>query len=138
MNDIKAAGAPDRREAAEIRQLRRGMDGTMERAPRLKAEIWVKALIRRCEAAGAAAMVVRRGDTSSGSVLVKLNTLDGEAQVLSPARDGEGELIWIARPKAPEAEADAWIEKQRSFDPDIWVVEIEDREGRHFLQEKVA
>lgn len=110
----------------------------MERAPRLKAEIWVKALIRRCEVAGVAAMVVRRGDTSSGSVIVKLNTLDGEAQVLSPARDGEGELIWIARPKAPEAEADAWIEKQRSFDPDIWVVEIEDREGRHFLQEKVA
>jgi hypothetical protein len=114
------------------------MDAMMERAPRLKAEIWVKALIRRCEAAGAAAMVVRRGDTSSGSVLVKLNTLDGQAQVLSPARDGAGELIWIARPKGPEAEADAWIEKQRSFDPDIWVVEIEDREGRHFLQEKVA
>ncbi|MEQ8949960.1 DUF1491 family protein, partial [Parvibaculum sp.] len=62
----------------------------MEAAPRLKAEIWVKALIRRCEAAGVTAMVVRRGDATSGTVLVKVNTLDGEARVYSPARDGDG------------------------------------------------
>tara|TARA_R110002110_G_scaffold79732_11_gene208080 strand:+ start:4862 stop:5194 length:333 start_codon:yes stop_codon:yes gene_type:complete len=110
----------------------------MERAPRLKAEIWVKALIRRCEVEGVTAMVARRGDASAGTVLVKVNTLDGEAQVYSPARDGDGALIWLPRECQAEAEADAYIEKQRGFDPDIWVVEIEDRKGRHFLQEKVA
>ena len=113
----------------------------MEANPRLKAEIWVKALIRRCEFNGASAMVVRRGDAGSGTVLVKLNTLDGQASVFAPARDGDGQLIWMKAPSGapvPEAEADAYIEKQRSFDPDIWVVEIEDREGRHFLQEPVA
>lgn len=112
----------------------------MDAAPRLKAEIWVKALIRRCELNGASAMVVRRGDAGSGTVLVKLNTLDGMASVFAPARDGDGQLIWMRAPKGapvPEPEVDAYIEKQRSFDPDIWVVEIEDREGRHFLQEPV-
>jgi hypothetical protein len=112
----------------------------MEMAPRLKAEIWVKALIRRCETNGAGAMVVRRGDATSGIVLVKVNRLDGRATVYAPARDGEGALFWMARPgtePAPEADADAYIEKQRQRDPDLWVVEIEDREGRHFLTEPV-
>ena len=112
----------------------------MEAAPRLKAEIWVKALIRRCETAGAAAMVVRRGDATAGVVLVKVNRLDGRATVYAPARDGEGALFWMARPTpepAPEADADAYIEKQRGRDPDLWVVEIEDREGRRFLTEAV-
>ena len=110
----------------------------MDTAPRLKADIWVKALIRRCETAGAAAMVVRKGDTTSGSVLVKVNSLDGEAEVFSPARDGDGSLIWLSKGRQPEPDADTYIEKQRRFDPDIWVVEIEDRQGRHFLQEKVG
>ncbi len=113
----------------------------MESAPRLKAEIWVKALIRRCEVAGAQAMVVRRGDAHSGVVLVKVNRLDRSASVYSPARAGDGSLIWMAGTGAepvPEPEADAYIERQRKFDPDIWVVEIEDRAGRHFLQEPVA
>ncbi|MEP2830200.1 DUF1491 family protein [Parvibaculum sp.] len=110
----------------------------MDTAPRLKADIWVKALIRRAEVSGASAMVVRKGDLTSGTVLVKVNTLDGEAEIFSPARDGDGALIWLSKGRQPEAEADAYIEKQRGFDPDIWVVEIEDREGRHFLQEKVG
>lgn len=112
----------------------------MEAAPRLKAEIWVKALIRRCEAGGAGAMVVRRGDATSGVVLVKVNRLDGQATVYAPARDGEGALFWMARPgteAVPEADADAYIDKQRQRDPDLWVVEIEDRDGRHFLFEPV-
>ncbi|MEQ8952136.1 DUF1491 family protein, partial [Parvibaculum sp.] len=54
------------------------------------------------------------------------------------ARDGDGALVWLPREKQAEPETDAYIEKQRSFDPDIWVVEIEDREGRHFLQDKVG
>ncbi|MBI1261371.1 MAG: DUF1491 family protein [Rhizobiales bacterium] len=113
----------------------------MEAAPRLKAELWVKALIRRVEISGAGAMVVRRGDASSGVVLVKLNHLDGQAEVFSPARDGEGNLIWMRATGAapvPEAHADAYIERQRSFDPDLWVVEIEDRQGRHFLLEPLG
>jgi hypothetical protein len=113
----------------------------METAPRLKAEIWVKALIRRAEVAGAAAMVVRRGDATSGVVLVKVNRLDRTATVYTPARAGDGSLIWLAATgtaAAAEPDADAYIERQRKFDPDLWVVEIEDREGRHFLQEPVS
>ena len=53
--------------------------------PRLKAGLWVRALIRRVETAGAAAFVARKGDETAGMVLVKLSTLDGQASVLSPS-----------------------------------------------------
>lgn len=111
----------------------------MRTAVRLNADIWVKALLRRCEVMGGNGAVARHGD-NSGAILVKLNLLDGTSRVFSPARNGDGELIWLrATGTSPvaETEADAYIERQLRVDPDIWVVEIEDRHDRHFLLEPV-
>lgn len=108
--------------------------------PRLKAEIWVQAHIRRCSALGIPVFVVRRGDSTAGVVLIKLNTLGDGCTVFSPTRRGDGERIWLratgAEPVA-ETEADAYIARQLNFDPDLWVIEIEDREGRHLLDAPV-
>lgn len=108
--------------------------------PRLKTDIWVKALIRRCSVDAVFAVVVRRGDNTSGSTLLKVNRLNGSAYVLTPARQTSGEGIWM-RGTGPqdvsEADADAYIARSVSFDPDLWVIEIEDREGRHFLLDAV-
>jgi hypothetical protein len=106
----------------------------------LKTEVWVKALIRRCGIQAVPAMVVRRGDDSAGVVMVKVNTLNGEACVYTPARQGDGSRIWIEGGGPgfkPETEVDAYIARQLNFDPDIWVIEIEDSEGRHFLDEPI-
>lgn len=103
---------------------------------RLKAEIWVKAYIRRCAVNGVPAFVVRRGDSSAGVVLVKINFLDGLARVFSQARQGDGEAIWMsATGESPveDEQAQAYIDRQIKYDPDLWVVEVEDKEGRHFL-----
>ncbi len=108
--------------------------------PRLKAEIWIKAHIRRVEVEGATAMVARRGDDMSGSVLIKLNRLDGTASVLAPAPHAKEGRIWLTAtgPAAVEdREAEAFIRRQVDFDPDLWVLEIEDRQGRHFLDDPV-
>lgn len=108
--------------------------------PRLKAGIFVRALIRRAEVAGANAFVARKGTEESGAILLKLNPLDGAATVLSQARRGDGELVWV-KPLGGPADADktqAWLEKQAKFDPDLWIVEIEDREGRSFVDEPIV
>lgn len=108
--------------------------------PRLKTEIWVSALLKRCFAGGAFGAVVRRGDNTSGTVLVKVNRLDGMAWVLTMARQVSGEGIWMRGTgvdPVSEQEADAYITRSLAFDPDLWVVEIEDREGRHFLLDVV-
>ncbi len=104
---------------------------------RIKTEYWVHAHLRRCAIAAVPAFVVRRGDNERGMVLVKINTLDSGCRVLTQARDLDGQLGWMAAldgTLAPEAEADAYIARQTARDPDLWVVEIEDREGRNWFE----
>lgn len=108
--------------------------------PRLKAGIYVRAIIRRAEVAGAQAFVVRKGSEEAGALFLKIARLDGTSVVLSPARRGEGELVWV-KPlgdAADDAKAAAYFEKQAKFDPDLWIVEIEDREGRAFVDEPIV
>lgn len=103
---------------------------------RLTADIWVSAYLTRLRLANIPAFVVKRGDSTAGAVLVKLNTLDGLAccyqrsfNILS------GERNWIILTQGAEPLVDASISKQRSFDPDLWVIEVEDRAGRHLLDQ---
>lgn len=112
--------------------------------PRLKSGIWVSAYIRKVQAEGAFAAVVGHGDDDAGAILLKLNSLDGNAAVLARAYDFEGGVFWRRATGGdsgtgfvPEADADAYIARERNVDPDVWVVEVEDREGRHFLDDRV-
>jgi len=107
----------------------------------LKTDFWASALIRRAENAGAFAGVVHKGDPDAGAVLVKVATLDRKARLYGPARNGDGERIWLDLSAGSlgdlESDVDEYVRKRRQGDPDLWVIEIEDRQGRHFLQEPV-
>jgi hypothetical protein len=108
-------------------------------AVEIDTSIWVYALIRRAHQGGAFATVGRRGDSRGGAVLVKLvNRRKGEARLLAETTRGDGERFWM-QPilSTDEADLDAYIEKAIRIDPDVWVVEIDDPEGRHFLVEPV-
>ncbi len=107
---------------------------------RLKAGIFVRALIRRIEVAGANAFVVRKGAEEAGAVFLKVSRLNGTCYLLEQARRGEGDLIWLKPLGDPvdDAKANAYFERQVRIDPDIWIVEIEDREGRPFVDEPIA
>jgi hypothetical protein len=105
----------------------------------LSTDIWVAALIRRVELGGGFAMLIRKGDARAGSVLVKvLNRSDRTVRLYAEATRGDGERIWM-RPAVSEQESDLdrYIERAIKVDPDIWVVEVEDKDGRHFLTEPV-
>jgi hypothetical protein len=108
--------------------------------PRLKSGIFVRALIRRAEVAGAQAYVVRKGAEEAGAIFLKVSRLDGTATVLNRAMGGEGERVW-ARPMGEtvdEAKVAAYFERQIKYDPDLWILEIEDRQGRAFVDEKIV
>jgi hypothetical protein len=108
--------------------------------PRLKSGIYVKALIRRAEVAGASAYVARHGAEEAGAVFLKLARPDRSCTVLSQARRGDGELVWM-KPlgeTSDEETAGKYFEKQMRFDPDLWIVEIENRDGRAFVDEPVV
>ena len=111
----------------------------MVRPMLLSTDIWVSALIRRAEMGGAFAMVIRKGDARAGAVLVKvLNRPESTAKLYAEATRMDGERIWMQpAPSDQERDLDAYVERAVRVDPDVWVVEIDDRQGRHFLTEPV-
>ena len=103
---------------------------------RLPTDLWVKAHVKRCSAEGVPVIVARRGDPHSGIVILKLNQLDLGCRVMSQMRDLDGKLGWLEALEGalvPEVEADAYIARQAERDPDLWVMEVEDRLGRHWV-----
>jgi hypothetical protein len=112
----------------------------MSATPRLKAGIFVRALIRRVQVAGASAFVMRSGAEEAGSIILRVARLDGSVLVLNQARNARGELVWAQALGGwvDEKRAGEWSDRQVKFDPDLWIVEIEDREGRAFVDEPIV
>lgn len=102
----------------------------------LPTSLWVMGHIRAADVQGVPMLVLRKGDPSRGTVLLKLNRLDGRFTVLAQVRRDE-RLGW-SRTTGPEpveeSVADACIARQLRYDPDLWVVEVEDRQGRHWFE----
>jgi hypothetical protein len=104
--------------------------------PRLTADFWVRAYLARLRLADIPAYVTAKGDAQAGAVLVKLATLDGKAKAFQRAFDlAADERVWVVLAEGEEAAVDAAIARQRGFDRDLWVIEIEDRTGRTLLEE---
>jgi hypothetical protein len=113
---------------------------------RLKSGIWVAAYLRRCFIEGAFGALRRHGAEEAGAIFIKVSRLDGTADIYGPAPqaafDEPQPLDRVFSPAlktlpAPEADVDAYLERQVRYDPDLWIVEIEDRAGRHFLDHLV-
>ena len=107
---------------------------------RLKSEIWVKAYLRRCGGHGAPAVIARHGDDDAGAIYILISRLDGHACVFGPAPAGretaDFDRRWVAclgGRIVPEADAQSFLAREIRIDSDLWIVEVEDRHGRHFL-----
>jgi len=105
-------------------------------SPRLSAQIWVGALLRRVHAAGDFATVLQRGDAISGSVVLVHRTRDGRSSALARRLGDDGGYVWSIA--AADAQVDPWLEKQRAFDPDLWVVELDTPYLARFVDETIA
>lgn len=114
---------------------------------RLKTEIWVAAYLRRCNVEGVFAAVRRHGADEAGAIFVKINRLDGTGSLYGPApqsafdevRPADRMFVVVVGRDGPATEADieARLTKEMRFDPDLWIIEIEDRAGRNFLDNVV-
>lgn len=112
---------------------------------RIKSQIWVMAYIRLCSINGAPAVIVRRGQGDGGAIYIKINKLNDDVLIYGPAPAGmdmsSTERQWTlccGESAVSEVEANRYVHRQVEFDPDIWIIEVEDREGRHFLDESLV
>jgi hypothetical protein len=102
---------------------------------RIKSRLWVEALLRRCQGEGKFGAIIKSGADEAGAIYVVINHLNGTHDLLAPppgsATNSAGDR-WFQKPlAAPQAwtEIQAYLERQKRFDADFWVVEIEDREA---------
>jgi hypothetical protein len=114
---------------------------------RLKTGIWVAAYLRRCNVEGVFAAVRRHGAEEAGAIFVKINRLDGTGVLYGPApqsafdeaQPADRLFVVLVGRDTPAAEADieARLTKEIRFDPDLWIIEVEDRVGRNFIDNVV-
>ena len=113
---------------------------------RLKSGIWVAAYIRRCQVEGVFAALRRRGAEEAGAIFIKIDRLDGTFDLYGPAPQSAFDEAQpfdrafapaLKALPAPEADVEARLVREERFDPDLWIVETEDRAGRHFLDNVV-
>lgn len=109
---------------------------------RLKSALWVAAYLRRCQVEGVHAVVRRRGAEEAGAVFVRIGRLDGTSDLFGPAPQSAFDAApgverafsaSLVEQPAPDAAVEAYLARELKFDPDIWIVEVEDRSGRNFL-----
>lgn len=112
---------------------------------RLNIQTWIQAQLRRCNVENIPAFVVARGDEARGGILLKVNHFSKGCELLQAMTDMDGERVWMrltGDEMVDEKEADDAIRKRRKFDEDLWVIEIEDNDGRfdlvEFLGEPIA
>lgn len=113
-----------------------------ERRMRLKTALWVAAYLRRCQVEGLFAVVRRRGAEEAGAVFVRISRLDGTSDLFGPAPQSAFDAAQaaaraftpsLANQSMPDADVEAYLSRQIKFDSDVWIVEVEDRDGRNFL-----
>ncbi len=107
---------------------------------RLTSKFWVDAYLRKLAVEGNYACVVKSGAESAGAIFVVLNHMDGRFSLYGPAPQacfsGEetGERLFhnlvFGQPEELVLEK---LDSEKKFDPDLWIVENEDRQGRSFL-----
>jgi hypothetical protein len=105
---------------------------------RLRSDFWVSAHLRRCAGAGISAVLRRRGAAEAGAIFVTLDHLDGTATLYGPApqalvEDNAERLFAPVLENVLPQEIEERMQREGRFDPDYWLIEIEDRAGRHFL-----
>lgn len=108
-------------------------------SPRLRSDFWVAAHLRRCGVAGLDAVLRRRGAAEAGAIWVKVDRLDGTASLYGPApqtlvEGGAHDRLFqaVMRDRFP-GDVEERLGREIRFDPDLWLIEVDDREGRCLL-----
>lgn len=103
---------------------------------RLQANLWVSAYLNRLRLADIPGYVTRKGDPTAGTVLVKVALLDGTARAFERGYDlSTGTRVWRLMTEGPERDVDALLTRAGQRDPDLWVIELEERAGKTLLDE---
>lgn len=90
----------------------------------------VQALIRHFDRQNISAVVRRSGDDDAGALLIVIDRREKSPSILSEVRNLDGALEWSERRLAEDEHLPEILEKQADFDPDVWIIDIDDPDSR--------
>ena len=103
---------------------------------RLKSSIWIQAQVRICSISNLSAYIIKRGDPDAGVIFLHINKLNGDNLIYYQTRATTGKIAWsqsIRNTPLDDKEAHDYLEKQKEYDPDLWILEIEDPEEKYLF-----
>jgi len=115
-------------------------------ALRLRSDLWIAGYLRRATAAGAFVAVRRKGEVSAGAIFIRIDRLDGTGTLFGPApqtlsEDAAGGRVFVrlhGTETIPDEKIEQRLSKETNFDPDCWIIDVEDKAGRSFLDDALA
>ena len=102
---------------------------------RLTSEFWISAYKHYLDSIGITLFITNKGDDKAGAILIRVSNLKGSSVLFSQGIDIDGKKIWEQLARGCDSEMDKIILRQIQYDPDIWVLEIEEKSGNHFLED---
>jgi hypothetical protein len=102
---------------------------------RVTTDIWVHVFVRRETNRGAFATIIEIGAVEAGAIYILENPMDGTFTLYGPApqsligEEDDDRIFEIVLVGVCESDIDAYLAKQKKFDPDIWIVETQCRQG---------
>jgi hypothetical protein len=104
---------------------------------RIPTELWVSAKLRSLQTQGIGVYVVHSGAPASGTVIIRSVLRDESCLIYTQTRDLDGNLVWMdsfdGKP-ADKVKGDDYIQRARNRDPDVWIIEIEDKNGKNLFE----
>jgi hypothetical protein len=108
---------------------------------RLPTKLWIDGLRRTVAASGDFAMVLSSGDADSGAVILVCRARDGAQSAYVRANMGDGGIEWraaIEDDPPPGEKIEDFLKKQKSYDPDLWIIELDIADPARFIAELKA
>ena len=102
---------------------------------RLASELWVFAYKKRLELQGIPIFLLKKGDNKAGAIIIIISNLKGTSKILVQGHSLEGDRRWVELANGPDSEMEKIVAKQKVVDPDLWILEVEEPNGRHFLDD---
>jgi hypothetical protein len=105
---------------------------------RLPAKLEVDALLRRIDAEGGFATMLRSGDPESGALLLIVTSRGRHIACLERVLTPHGHYAWHAAgpaESAQSAEVAEFLAKRARFDPDLWAIELDIAAPERFIAE---
>lgn len=114
---------------------------------RLSSDLWVASYLRQCRLNGSFGYLAKRGATDAGAIFVKIVVPDGTVNLYGPAPQsevlisssedalpGEDSRVFELVLVSTDQQIEVRLSSERNFDPDIWIVEVENANGNHCLR----